>query len=177
MGPRHEKRTKHRQDEAGTSKRGCSGKAPMTHGPQPPPHPCHHPSHSSDEGEDDHEMLERHTPIEQSSHMAIRYSQKTKQSTINKNHEAPVYQGSKQSHDPRFWSLFHSDWYRSIYLHKKTPVVETQWVNWDWMATRRHSIFNQIKATCDELDITKMMSFKYNWNKEIICQFYDALYF
>jgi hypothetical protein len=25
--------------------------------------------------------------------------------------------------------------------------------------------------------MTKMMSFKYDWNKEIICQFYDTLYF
>jgi hypothetical protein len=56
-------------------------------------------------------------------------------------------------------------------------VVETQWVNWDWMANKRHTIFNQIKATCDELEMTKMMSFKYDWNKEIICQFYDTLYF
>jgi hypothetical protein len=45
------------------------------------------------------------------------------------------------------------------------------------MATRRHTIFNQNKATCDELEMTKMMSFKYNWNNEIICQFYATLYF
>jgi hypothetical protein len=62
-------------------------------------------------------------------------------------------------------------------ISTRKPVVETQWVNWDWMATRRHTIFNQIKATCDELEMTKMMSFKYDWNKEIICQFYATLYF
>jgi hypothetical protein len=56
-------------------------------------------------------------------------------------------------------------------------VVETQWVNWDWMASRRHTIFNQIKATCDELELTKIMSFKYEWNKEIICQVYATFYF
>jgi hypothetical protein len=39
--------------------------------------------------------------------------------------------------------------------------METRWVNWDWMANKRHTIFNQIKATCDELEMTKMMSFKY----------------
>jgi hypothetical protein len=88
-----------------------------------------------------------------------------------------MYEGSKQSCDSRFWSLFHSDWYRSIYLHKLKPVVESQWVNWDWMASRRHSTFNKIKATCDELEMTKMMSFNYNWNKEIIYQFYSTLYF
>jgi hypothetical protein len=48
-------------------------------------------------------------------------------------------------------------------------VVETQWVNWDWMVVRRLSTFDKIKATCDELEMTKMMCFKYSWNKEIIC--------
>jgi hypothetical protein len=82
-----------------------------------------------------------------------------------------------QSLDPLFWYLFHSGWYRSIYLNKGKPVVETQWVNLDWMANKKHTIFNQIKATCDELEMTKMLSFKYDWNKEIICQFYATLYF
>jgi hypothetical protein len=125
MNPRREKHTKHRQDEARSSKRGqaSKGKAAVSPGP-PPPH--HHPSHSSDEDEDDREKLEMHSPIERSSHLAIRYSKKSKQGTISDNREAPVYEGSKQSHDPRFLSLFHSDGYRSIYLYKKMPVVETQ---------------------------------------------------
>jgi hypothetical protein len=45
------------------------------------------------------------------------------------------------------------------------------------MANKKHTIFNQIKTTCDELEMTKMISFKYDWNKEIICQFYATLYF
>jgi hypothetical protein len=56
-------------------------------------------------------------------------------------------------------------------------MVEIQLVNWDSMASRRHTIFNQIKATCDESKLTKVMSFKYDWNKEIICQFYATFYF
>jgi hypothetical protein len=122
-------------------------------------------------------LLKRHTPFERSSHLAIHYSKKSKQSTINDNRAAQVYEGSKQSRDPHFLSLFHLDWYQSINPHKKKPVVETQWVNWDWMASRRHTIFNQIKSTHDELELTKIMSFKYDWNKEIICQFYTTFYF
>jgi phage terminase large subunit len=45
------------------------------------------------------------------------------------------------------------------------------------MAAKKNSIFNKIKATCDELEMTKMMSFKYDWNEEIICQFYATFYF
>jgi hypothetical protein len=88
-----------------------------------------------------------------------------------------MYSDSQQCTDQRFWSYFHSDWYRSIYLHKKKPVVETKWVNWEWMETRGNPHFNRIKATCDQLEMTDMMSFKYNWNNEIIYQFYSTLYF
>jgi hypothetical protein len=96
MDPPHEKHTKHQQDLVGTSKRGRfdKSKAPVSHGPPPP---CHHPSHSSDEYDLDWEMLERHSPIERSSHMALRYSKKMKQCTINGNHQDPVYDCSKQS--------------------------------------------------------------------------------
>jgi hypothetical protein len=87
MDPRHEKRTKQRQDVAKTSKRGHSCKAPTAHGPPPP---FHHPSHSSDEEEDDREMFEWHSPIERSSYMALCYSKKVKQSNVNDNREAPV---------------------------------------------------------------------------------------
>jgi hypothetical protein len=45
------------------------------------------------------------------------------------------------------------------------------------MAIRHHTVFNKIKVTCDELKMTKMMSFKYDWNDEIISQFYSTLYF
>jgi phage terminase large subunit len=55
--------------------------------------------------------------------------------------------------------------------------VPTKEVNWAWMAAKKNSIFNKIKATCDELEMTKMMSFKYDWNEEIICQFYATFYF
>jgi hypothetical protein len=126
------------------------------------------PPHSSGDEQDERELYERHAPEEHLDHYAIRYSKKSKQSIINGNQEALVYVGSKQSRDHRFWSIFHSDWYCSIYLNKIKPVVETQWVNWNWMANKRHTIFNQIKATRDELKMTKMMSFKYDWNKEII---------
>jgi hypothetical protein len=177
MDPRPKKRTKHRQDVAGPSsfKRGLSGKATVSRGP--PPRPSYHPSHSSDDEQDERELYERHAPEERDDHYAIRYSKKTKQGTINTGREALVYEGSKQSADLHFLSLFHSDWYRSIYLNKKTPVVPTKEVNWKWMSAKKNSIFDKIKATCDELEMTKMMSFKYDWNEEIICQFYATFYF
>jgi hypothetical protein len=126
MDPRREKQTKKHQDVAGaSSKRGRSSKALAGCFPRP----SHHPSHSSGNEQDERELYERLAPEERLDHYVIRYSKKSKQSIINGNREAPVYVGSKQSHDPRFWPLFHSGWYRSIYLNKTKPMVETQWVN------------------------------------------------
>jgi hypothetical protein len=165
------KRTKKRQDVAETSKRGRFGKALASRGPQP----SRHPSHSSNGEDDDCELFERDSPNERPDHYAIKYSKKTKQCVIIENCEAPTYEGSKESTYHHFWSLFHSNWYRSIYLHKKTSVVKTKDINWDWMAFKKHTMFDKIKATCDDLEMMKMMPFKYVWNMEIICQFYATL--
>jgi hypothetical protein len=55
-------------------------------------------------------------------------------------------------------------------------MVPTKEVNWEWMATK-NLIFDKIKAACDELEMTQMMSFKYDWNEEIIYQFYATFYY
>jgi hypothetical protein len=64
-----------------------------------------------------------------------------------------------------------------VYIPNRKPVVETKWVNWKWMATQRNPTFDLIKETFDQLEVSKMMSFKYDGNKEVICQFYSTLYF
>jgi hypothetical protein len=56
-------------------------------------------------------------------------------------------------------------------------MVKTKVVNWEWMASKKHNVFDKIKATSHELEMAKMMCFKYDWNVEITCQFYATLYF
>jgi hypothetical protein len=56
-------------------------------------------------------------------------------------------------------------------------MVPTMEVNWDWIAAKKNSIFNRIRATCDELEMTPMMSFKCDSNEELICLFYATFYF
>jgi hypothetical protein len=134
MDPHREKRSKKGQDIVRpSSKRGHQGKVVVIHSP-PPPRPHHHPSHSSEEEDDDRELVKIHLPMERTNRMPHKYSKKTKQENINQNHGDPMYDGSQQSTDLRFWSHFHVDWYRSIYLYVKKPMVETKWVNWEWMA-------------------------------------------
>jgi hypothetical protein len=48
-------------------------------------------------------------------------------------------------------------------------VVETKWVNWEWMATRWNQYFNDIMEICDHLELIGMMCYKYDWSKEVLC--------
>jgi hypothetical protein len=170
MEPPHEKRTKARHDDVDTSKRGHKSFM-RHHAPAPASHPS---NHNEDE---EPEALQMHAPMESGNWVAIVYSKKTSLRTLTDNREAPVYVGRWMCTNQRFWSFFHTDWYRSVYLPKRKSVVETKWVNWEWMSRRRNKYFNDIKEACDTLELTKMMCFKYDWNKEVICQFYSMLYF
>jgi hypothetical protein len=76
-----------------------------------------------------------YAPIESGSQVLIVYSKKTVLHNHTNNREALVYLGRRMCMDPWFWSFFHSSWYRSVYLLKRKPVVETKWVNWVWMAS------------------------------------------
>jgi hypothetical protein len=142
---------------------------------RPLPPPDSPPSaHNKDE---EPEALKIHAPVEHTNRMFLKYSKKTRLTTLQENREALVYLGLRMCTDWLFWSFFHADWYRSMYVPKRKPAVETKWVNWEWMATRQNPTFDLIKETCDQLEMTKMMCFRYDWNKEVICQVYSTLYF
>jgi hypothetical protein len=45
------------------------------------------------------------------------------------------------------------------------------------MAEQQDPIFNQVIATCESLHIKRIMGFHYDWNIEVIAQFYATLFF
>jgi hypothetical protein len=126
MDSHREKRSKKGQDVASPSSK-WGRKATVICRP-PPPHPAHHPSHSCEEDEEP-KAFKMHSPQECTNRVALKYSKKTKQETINSACGAPTYDGSQQCIDRRFWFYLHMDWYRSIYLYKKKPMIEKKLVN------------------------------------------------
>jgi hypothetical protein len=49
-------------------------------------------------------------------------------------------------------------------------------VDWDHMAEKKDPIFNQVIAACESRHIKKLKGFHYNWNIEVIAQFYSTLF-
>ncbi|KAK3118826.1 hypothetical protein QOZ80_9BG0708740 [Eleusine coracana subsp. coracana] len=87
------------------------------------------------------------------------------------------YAHDKEAVDPRFHAHFHADWYRSTYLRMKNPVVESKWLDWNYMKSKKHPLFNQILAAFKYHGLKTFLTFNYSWNKEIISQFFSTVFF
>jgi hypothetical protein len=59
---------------------------------------------------------------------------------------------------------------------RRRIVSEAQWVDWSHMAKQQDPIFNQVIAACESLHIKRIMEFYYDWNIEVIAQFYATLF-
>jgi hypothetical protein len=77
----------------------------------------------------------------------------------------------------RFWTFFHQDWYDIVLYRKAKLVVPVQWVNFDYMRTKKDASFNRIIEAFDFHGITNLLRFRYNWNQEVITKFYSTLFF
>jgi hypothetical protein len=64
-----------------------------------------------------------------------------------------------------------------VLYRKTTPVVKIQWVHLDYMKRKRDMHFNKILEACEFHGISHLLSFCYNWNQEVIIEFYSTLFF
>jgi hypothetical protein len=61
-------------------------------------------------------------------------------------------------------------------MDRRRIVSEAQWVDWHHMEEKLDPIYNQVIAACGSHHIKKLMSVHYDWNIDIIAQFYETLY-
>jgi hypothetical protein len=56
-------------------------------------------------------------------------------------------------------------------------VVKQQYVDIEYMRNKKGMHFNRILEACDLHGITDLLQFRYNWNQEIISEFYSTLFY
>jgi hypothetical protein len=61
-------------------------------------------------------------------------------------------------------------------MERRRIVSEAEWVNWHHMEERQDPIYNQVITTCESHHIKKLMGVHYDWNIEVIAQFYATLF-
>ena len=71
--------------------------------------------------------------------------------------------------DYRFWNKFHSNFYASVIFNsKKSKIVKMQYVDWEEMKEKNEPEFNRVSRACKNFGLSDLMSFRYNWNEEVL---------
>jgi hypothetical protein len=167
-----EKRTKQSQDVGGSSSQIKKPHVRKVTLCVPPPVP-------SDE-EEEESPLQVRSPIEDPGSQRARVNYMSADSqTIIKLRNTLCYESTKELPDPHFWSFFHADWYRSMYESKRNPVVLMQWTDWAFLEKNKKDCptFNDVIDMCKYHGLEKIMTFRYDWNEEVIFQFYSTFFF
>jgi hypothetical protein len=61
-------------------------------------------------------------------------------------------------------------------MDRRRIMSEAQWVDWRHMEEQQHPIYDQVIATCESHHLKILMGAHYDWNVEVIVQFYTTLY-
>jgi hypothetical protein len=139
------KRTKQSQDVGGSPSQAKKLRAHKVILRPPPMVP-------SDEEEEEELPLQSHSPIEHpgSRRTPVNYMSEDSRTIITQRN-TPCYECDKVGSDPRFWSYFHADWYRSVHESKRTPVVPMQWTDWAFLEKHKkhYPTFRDVIEMCE----------------------------
>jgi hypothetical protein len=78
--------------------------------------------------------------------------------------------------DIRFWLKFNVDWYESVILSKENLTIDMKSINWDTLRSLNISAVNEAIDICHAKGMTNIMRINYDWNEEVVTQFYANLY-
>jgi hypothetical protein len=118
-----------------------------------------------------------HSPEIHTSREIVNYSKKDPLNVVHLYSKACYNLVKEWGTDERFWTFLHQDWYRTMLYPKSSPVVKQQYVDIEYMRNKKDMHFNWILEASDLHGITDLLQFRYNWNQEIIFEFYSTLFY
>jgi hypothetical protein len=79
--------------------------------------------------------------------------------------------------DYRFWNVFHSNFYAtSILTSKKGKICKMQYIDFNELQDKEEPEFNTAIRIYDTFELSDLMSFRYDWNEEILAQLHATYY-
>ena len=63
-----------------------------------------------------------------------------------------------------------------IFNSKKSKIVKMQYVDWEELQAKNEPEFNKVIKAYDHFGLSDLMSFRYNWNEEVLAQFHATYY-
>jgi methionine aminopeptidase len=74
------------------------------------------------------------------------------------------------------FTKFQQDLYETVIMDRRRIVSEAQWVDWHHMEEQQDPIYNQVITACESHHLKHLMGVHYDWNIEVIAQFYATLF-
>jgi hypothetical protein len=71
-------------------------------------------------------------------------------------------------HDPRFWNLFQADFYNSVILSKKHPVVRHRFIDWEGCENMGDADMTSALRNLERKGLKNIMTMEYPWNDEMV---------
>jgi hypothetical protein len=62
-------------------------------------------------------------------------------------------------------------------MTKRKPVAKSQWIDWAYMENKLDPIFDRVIAACQAKHLRDILTFKKDWNNEIVAQFHATICF
>jgi hypothetical protein len=180
----HEHRTKHRQDVSGSSSHAPAAKPKQLTKRQRPSSLREEssPENSPPRGgtpksPEEYECLKIRPSVAYTNREVVNYNKVDPRNLITLRDRSCYSSAKERGTDEWFWTFFHQDWYHFVLYLKTTPVVKHQWVHINNMKSKRGMHFKRILEACEFHGITDLLLFRYNWNQEVIAEFYTTLFF
>ena len=107
----------------------------------------------------------------------VNYRQEVTQAEQKRKEEDIINYEKDDSIDNRFWYQFQADYYFFVLLSRDEPIVEMQWIELEYMKAKRNPSLDLVIKLCEEKGIKGFIGFRYDWNEEIIPQFFATLYY
>jgi hypothetical protein len=78
--------------------------------------------------------------------------------------------------DYRFWSVFHFKFYETV-LNTKMKLIKMKWIDFTHLEAAEEPMKGDVLDLVDKYKMRDIMSFKYDWNIEVLAQFHATFFY
>jgi hypothetical protein len=90
--------------------------------------------------------------------------------------ENPYVNPKMATIDYRFWSVFHFKFYETV-LNTKMKLIKMNWIDFTHLEAAEEAEKRDVLDLVDKYKMRDIMSFKYDWNIEVLAQFHATFFY
>jgi hypothetical protein len=123
-------------------------------------------------------LLKRHPPTKYDNSVYIEHHNYDGAGYLVKKarEENPYVNPKMDAIDYRFWSVFHFKFYETV-LNTKIKLIKMKWIDFTHLEAAEEAEKRDVLDLVDKYKMRDIMSFKYDWNIEVLAQFNDTFFY